>query len=363
VGTIPIDQSCDVLIIGAGFYGAEIALEFRRLGFRRVVLVDREPEIMRRASYVNQARVHNGYHYPRSLATAERSRANFEMFVAEYADAVVADMESVYAIAAGSRVSPAQFAAFCRTIGVPCQPAPRRIAALFDAGRVQDAFMARELVFDATKLAARLNRSLADAGVELRMGTEAGILGADRTAVVVQCGSERIRAGHVVNCTYAEIEFAGVTLRTRVKKELAELVLIAPPPELNNLGVTVMDGPFFSTLPFPAARLRSLSHVRYTPHAASDAIEREHLLPLRSNSEAMLRDSARYLPCLARARVVRSMFEMKATLIRNEDDDGRPILIERSADMPRVLSILGAKIDNIYDVRRYLRGQDWAMAA
>ena len=152
-GTLPFFESCDVLIIGAGFYGAEIALEFRRLGFGRVVLVDREYGIMRRASYVNQARVHNGYHYPRSLATAERSRANFEAFIAEYADAVMLGMESVYAIATGSRVSPAQFESFCRTIGVPCQMAPRRIVSLFDQGLVQEAFVTRELAFDAARLA------------------------------------------------------------------------------------------------------------------------------------------------------------------------------------------------------------------
>ena len=176
-------------------------------------------------------------------------------------------------------------------------------------------------------------------------------------------GETLIRAGHVVNCTYAEIEFAGVALRTRVKKELTEMVLIAPPPELRNLGVTVMDGPFFSTMPFPAAGLHSLSHVRYTPHAASDAAHNEGLAPLRSNRTAMLRDTERYLPCMAGAHVVGSLFDIKATLIRNEDDDGRPILMERSKPMPRVLSVLGAKIDNIYDVRSYLRTQDWAMAA
>ena len=358
-----IDRRCDALIIGAGFYGAEIALEFRRLGLRDVVVVEREPAIMRRASYVNQARVHNGYHYPRSLSTAERSRANFETFVDEYAHAVLAGMDSVYAIASGSRVSPAQFETFCRIIGVPCQPAPRRIAALFDAAMIQESFLTREVAFDSAQLAIRLRQALADAGVTLILNTKAQIRGAEAGHVAVQAGETLFRAGHVVNCAYADIEFAGVALRTRVKKELTEMVLIAPPPELRNLGVTVMDGPFFSTMPFPAAGLHSLSHVRYTPHASSDAALKQDMAPMRSNRNAMLRDSARYLPCIAGAHVVGSMFDTKATLIRNEDDDGRPILIERSETIPRVLSVLGAKIDNIYDVRSFLRAQDWAMAA
>ena len=356
-------DACDALVIGAGFYGAEIALEFRRLGFPRVLLVDREPAIMRRASYVNQARVHNGYHYPRSIATAERSRVNFETFVAEYHDAVIHDIESVYAIAAGSRVSPAQFDTFCRMIGAPCQPAPRRITDLFDSETIQEAFLTRELVFDSTRLATRLQSRLTEAAVTLRLETEARILGLEPGGVTVALNDDRIRAAHVVNCTYADIEFAGVALGSRVRKELTEMVLVTPPPELRRMGVTVMDGPFFSTMPFPAAGLHTLSHVRYTPHAASETAGQERLVPMRSNRDAMLRDSARFLPCMARARVEGSIFEMKATLIRNESDDGRPILIERSAAIPRVLSVMGSKIDNIYEVREYLRTQDWAMAA
>jgi glycine/D-amino acid oxidase-like deaminating enzyme len=59
-------STCDAIVIGGGFYGCEIALELVRLGFEKVVLVEREPGLLRRASFVNQARIHNGYHYPRA---------------------------------------------------------------------------------------------------------------------------------------------------------------------------------------------------------------------------------------------------------------------------------------------------------
>jgi glycine/D-amino acid oxidase-like deaminating enzyme len=352
----------DAVVIGAGFFGIEIALELRRLGLRRVMIVEREGAIMRRASAVNQARVHNGYHYPRSLPTAERSRAHFEAFVADYGAAVLTGMRHVYAVAAGSRVSPAQFEVFCRVIGAPCRVAPAAIAGLFDRRAVQAAFMVRELAFDFSVLATRLRRALADAGIMLALNAKAQVLGGGAAHVDVAAGARRVRARHVVNCTYADIDAAGVAVRSAVRRELAELVLLAPPPELAGLGVTVMDGPFFSTMPYPGAPggLHSLSHVRYTPHGA---VEATPAAPVRSHRDAMLRDGQRYLPCLARSRVVGSLFEVKATLARHEGDDGRPVLMERSAAMPRVLSVLGAKIDNIYEVRRFLRTQDWQMAA
>ena len=35
---------------------------------------------------------------------------------------------------------------------------------------------------------------------------------------------------------------------------------------MSNYGVTIMDGPFMSSIPFPQRNLHSLTHVRYTPH-------------------------------------------------------------------------------------------------
>jgi hypothetical protein len=142
-----------------------------------------------------------------------------------------------------------------------------------------------------------------------------------------------------------------------IKKELTELVLFKAPYPLANAGITVVDGPFFSVMPFPAAGLHSLSHVRYTPHMATTGKDLPR--PTRSNRTAMVRDAARYIPALAKVDVVRSIFEIKAVLAQHEDDDGRPILIEQCARMPRVVSILGAKIDNIFDALQYIQARSW----
>ena len=64
----------------------------------------------------------------------------------------------------------------------------------------------------------------------------------------------------------------------------------------------------------------------------------------------MIRDAARYLPCLASAKQVDSLFEVKTVLAASEIDDGRPVLFERSAAIPGLTSVMGSKIDNIYDV-------------
>ena len=71
----------DAIVIGGGFYGLRIALYLRQsVGIRRVLILEKERSAMEHASYVNQARVHQGYHYPRSILTGYRSAKSFDMY-------------------------------------------------------------------------------------------------------------------------------------------------------------------------------------------------------------------------------------------------------------------------------------------
>ena len=67
----------DRIIIGAGLYGLYAALFCAKRG-QSVLLLEAEEAAMSRATYVNQARVHLGYHYPRSISTALKTREYFE---------------------------------------------------------------------------------------------------------------------------------------------------------------------------------------------------------------------------------------------------------------------------------------------
>ncbi len=65
----------DYLVIGGGLFGSYAALYAAQLGYS-VCLVEREDALFKKASVVNQARLHAGYHYPRSVATARMSDDN-----------------------------------------------------------------------------------------------------------------------------------------------------------------------------------------------------------------------------------------------------------------------------------------------
>src|SRR5262245_4941938 len=94
----PMHDEADVAVIGGGFYGCAIAAHLRRR-LPRVVLFEKEADLLQRASLRNQARVHNGYHYPRSLLTALRSHVNFARFVRDYRDCIDDRFDKYYAVA------------------------------------------------------------------------------------------------------------------------------------------------------------------------------------------------------------------------------------------------------------------------
>lgn len=343
------------VVIGAGYYGCRLALHLCKALDAPVLLYDRANAILGRASYVNQARVHGGYHYPRALDTALTSRRFFERFLSEHSEAITWNTLSVYAIAQGSKVSPRQFELVCQEIGARLSPAPSRVSSLFDARLIDASYLAEEFAFNAKVIKAQLDRRLEEAdSLTVTLGAPARILGRDSSGVELEIAGERVHARYVLNCTYSDLDSVGVKLRTPLRKELAEIAIIRPPGELSGYSVTVMDGPFFSTLPFPALNAYSLTHVRFTPVTAwLDGGPPDARFPLgfaRSrNGEAMIRDSARYLPALGKAAVLGSLYDVKTVMLAREDDDGRPILFEESHDVPGVISILGSKVDNIYD--------------
>jgi glycine/D-amino acid oxidase-like deaminating enzyme len=359
----------DSVIIGGGVYGARLALALRAEG-ESVLLLEREPVLLGRASLINQARVHNGYHYPRSTLTSVRSRQNYDRFRSEYSDCVYDRFDHYYAIArSNSKTTAAQFLQFCKRVGAPASQAPEHIKRLFEPSRIEDVILVEECAFDAVRLRERLSMDLNREGVDVRTRAEARCVFADGDGLCVEWLRDDTQTttstARVFNCTYSAINAILAASGASViplKRELTEMALVEPPAELQGVGVTVMDGPFFSMMPYPSRPgLCTLSHVRYTPHCAwhdaSGAVPLDGT-ELRDSYATrfphMIRDAARFLPAIIDARYVESLFEIKGIMPRSEQDDSRPILFRESIELPGLITVLGAKIDSVYDVEAEL---------
>lgn len=353
-----------IVIAGGGFFGCSIAMMLHRRGWSPIV-VEEADEMLTQASRVNQARVHGGYHYPRSLMTAYRSRQNYEKFRRIYQNAISDKFTKIYATGRlFSKVTANQFEIFMKRIGAPLREAPKTINQLFNSHLTERIWIAEECAFDFSVLRDTLRRELMEAGIEVRLGTVVETVHpclCDAARATLSDGSEII-CDFLFNATYAGLNrltsASGLPI-IALKHELTEMALVELPPELDQLSVTMMCGPFFSFMPFPSLGLTTLSHVRYTPHAywfenestgACNPYQTFNSIQKQSHFELMIADASRYVPVLRRSVHKDSLWTVKTLLPLSEIDDGRPILFHRDPKLPAVIHVMGGKIDNIFDV-------------
>ena len=107
-----------IKIIGAGIFGCVIGYELQRAG-HNITIIEQDDDIMQRASKANHNRLHLGYHYPRSIETAEQSLGGLVSFLTNYRKAIVSHFPNYYMIAKqNSNVSADEYIKFCDDVGI-----------------------------------------------------------------------------------------------------------------------------------------------------------------------------------------------------------------------------------------------------
>ncbi len=335
-----------IAIVGGGVFGLYISWFLAGRG-HDVTVFEREKEPMTHASYHNQARVHNGYHYPRSVLTAIRSRISMPRFVADFGDCVFKDFKKVYCVGRPlGKVTGQQFYTFCKRIGAEIEPADRATASLMNPEHVEACFIAREYAFDALKLRDILLGRIADEKrVRILLSTEVTRVsetdGGRLSVEFTRDGdSSSEQFDDVFNCTYSRINFLTTKSALPViplKHEMTEMCLVEVPDVIKHMGITIMCGPFFSVMPFPGARINgvmphSFSHVRYTPHyewhdtdanGYKDAYRKLSEDERHSAWRLMVQDASRFIPLLSECRYEDSLWEVKTVLPRSETTELR----------------------------------------
>lgn len=195
----------DKIIIGAGLYGLYSALFCCQRGQHVIVLeCDRTP--FRRATFINQARVHQGYHYPRSISTAMKSAGYFERFNIDYAFCINREFEQIYATSSQySWSNGKQFKEFCKAADIYCEEL--HPGNYFKDGMCDGVFKTREYTYDAMILKDHFLKELADhpISVEIKCGVNITRIDKEADVYVVNTTKGSYRSDFVLNATYAGI--------------------------------------------------------------------------------------------------------------------------------------------------------------
>ena len=258
----------DKIIIGAGIYGLYAALYAAKKG-EKVLVLEYDSEAFGRASYVNQARVHNGYHYPRSFSTAIKSQQYYQRFKSDFGFCIHDNFDKIYATSRNfSWTDAVQFKKFCSDAGIKCEKIDK--SNFFNPQYCEEAYLTEECTFDAHLLKAHFLKELQNFScVEIRFGARIeSIVLTDQSYQIRLQDNTTLETPFLLNATYASInqvlDLMGLPM-FKVKYELCEMILCKVNKELENVGLTMMDGPFFSLMPFGKTGLHSLSAVPYTP--------------------------------------------------------------------------------------------------
>lgn len=371
----------DKIIIGAGLYGLYSALSCGRAG-QSVLVIEREPYAFKRATYINQARVHMGYHYPRSLSTAIKSAGYFERFVQDYPFCINGEFDKIYATSAAlSWSSGEQFEKFCGASHIPCEKLiPERF---FREGMCDGAFLTKEYTYDAIILRDYLLQEIQQfPHIEIRYNSQIDtILSEHELYVITLHDQTKAAAPFLLNATYAStnqiLEKLGFE-KYGIKYELCEIILCEVNEKLHDVGITVMDGPFFSIMPFGKTGLHSLTSVTFTPHATSvqalptfecQAKSEGGCSPLQlgncNECKAKPNTAWDYMSNLARKYLKEeygftyhsSLYSMKPILKSSEIDDSRPTVIKKNTERPTFVSVLSGKINTVYDLDEVLHNE------
>lgn len=374
-----VSEQFDKVIIGAGLYGLYSALFCCKRG-QKVIVLECDSAPFKRATFINQARVHQGYHYPRSISTAMKSAGYFERFNRDYDFCINREFDQIYATSSKySWADGKQFKDFCRAANIPCEELhPENY---FKSGMCDGVFRTREYTYDAMILRDYLLEKLSGYKSSVRIEYGISITGIERTGssyIIHTEGSGSYESGYVLNATYAGtnqiLDMAGFD-KFGIKYELCEIILCDVNDKLREVGFTVMDGPFFSIMPFGKTGYHSLTSVTFTPHMTSYDEVPTFACQDKSNGfcsrfrlgncndcPAKPETAFPYMSGLARKYMRdeygfaynQSLFSMKPILMSSEIDDSRPTVIRKYSDNPIFVGVLSGKINTVYDLDEVL---------
>ncbi len=368
----------DKIVIGAGLYGLYAALFCAKKG-ESVLVLEHDGAPFQRATYINQARVHMGYHYPRSLSTAIKSAGYFERFNEDFGFCIHKEFDQIYATSAQmSWTNAGQFQKFCQNAGIPCEGVSPET--YFEDGMCDGAFRTREYTYDAMLLKEYYEKEIAafpNLALQCNARIKAIAQKGERYLVALQDGSVHA-APFVLNASYASanqiLDMLGLE-KFSIKYELCEIILCQVSERLKDIGITVMDGPFFSIMPFGRTGLHSLTSVTFTPHETSYGALPSFACQEQSGGycsstrlgncngcvakppsawEYMSRLAGKYVKDSYTFSYHSSLYSIKPILTASEVDDSRPTIIRQFCQSPTFVSVLSGKINTVYDLDEIL---------
>ena len=336
-----------VLIIGGGFFGCNVAYFLSKDQSFQITLADKESQMMSRASKHNHNRLHLGYHYLRSINTANQSIEGIHSFMENYRDAIIHNFPNYYAIASnGSKSSVSDFINYCNKLDISFQyEFPEK--EILNPNMVQECFKVPEPIFDHNTLAHLITKNITKKNIHLLPKTQCSNIRESNNGFKVSLNGKDQAFDVVINCTYAQLNSTHEGLITENQEEYIFEEVLIPIFNYNmkKVGVTVMDGEFCSIMP---KGLKENQFLLY--HVKESVLQKQtgffnSLAPQKTLNQAIetiLSASTPYYPFLKEVKI--DGYWKDTRVVKRNLDDERLTEIKSYDNLKGYYSIFSGKV-------------------
>ncbi len=342
-------------MIGCGIFGAEIALKASSKGLS-VKVFEANEDILLGASMNNQNRLHLGFHYPRDIETGIQSIRGFDLFKKKYEKCIQSNFLNTYFIADNNSFTNIdEYLIFCKELGIPFKNINSKDLPIRLEG-VGSGISCDEVVYDCEILRDIVKESIKYNNINISLNSRVDEIGKiDNLFTLKTTSGEEVDADVVINATYGASNYLTEQLGILVPERQYEYTAV-PIIELDidRIGVTIMDGPFLTILPFGTTNKFLLYHVDLSviDSEVSTKLNLEWLVketsPLSKIDKEeyfnmMIDQCKNFIPVLKNSKLIDFLEGPRMVLPRSEHSDARPSLITNTNNYIEVFS---GKIDH-----------------
>ena len=364
----------DIIIIGGGIYGLYSATVLAKKKCK-ILILERDNSILSRASMVNQARVHNGLHYPRGEKTIESILKYRNRFIKDFDFCINKNYDAYYGISLNnSTISTSAFLDVMDRydiIGKEINP-----CLFFNPNTMESLYKTSEFSFDFKLIYQYYKQKIKDLAIDIEFNVDIIKIEECSNTYKITFDSGNVYCFGIINATYNSTNginrLAGQEVYN-IDYELCEISLCNVPNELTNSGFTIMDGNFFSVMPFGFSSLHSLSSVHFTPHytssegvfpCMSEVLKcrpenycncnccPRHPKPAFDKMMTLYKDYMK--PSFHNVSHARSYYAIKPILRDSYSTDDRITIIKDSFKLPIYISVLSGKFFTFYELESHL---------
>lgn len=315
-----------IAVVGGGIFGVIVAYMLAEK--YQVDLFEKNNDIFKAASDVNQCRIHRGYHYPRSKETVAEVLRSEKSFKDEFSDTIMSNVDHYYCIAKKNSLTNAkEYLNFCKDNNLEYMISDLEV---INKNSIDLCVKVKENLFDHEKLKNICWQKLKKSSVNILLEKKA-------TKEILDVYD------FVVICTYAELNQLiekYSNMQYNYQYELVEKIFVKLPKSFDAKSIVIMDGPFVCVDPVGNTGSFIISDVKHSIHQTDIGKQPQidkKFLPLLNKGiiknpsitkYGIIIDSAsQFMPEIKNVKYLGSSFCIKTVLPNFDKTDARPTLV------------------------------------